>query len=156
MTTVTLPPGPSAPRFLQGLYALTRPQPRLGDIATLVEETRAGGMELSATLPEPGLAVPEGVALTAFRVVQESLSNVRKHAGPGATATVTVTAAGGSLEIEVTDDGRGAAADAPGDSGGLGLIGMRERITAHDGTLETGPAPLADARVRPSGESVTA
>ncbi|MFI5626681.1 sensor histidine kinase [Nocardioides sp. NPDC051685] len=127
--------------------ALTRPQPRLGDIATLVEETRAGGMQLAATLPEPGLAVPEGVALTAFRVVQESLSNVRKHAGPGAAATVTVTAVGDSLEIEVTDDGRGAAADATGESGGLGLVGMQERISAHNGTLETGPATGGGFRV---------
>lgn len=132
--------------------ALTRPQPRLGDIATLVEETRAGGMELAATLPEPGVAVPEGVALTAFRVVQESLSNVRKHAGPGAAARVTVTADGGSLAIEVTDDGRGAAADGPGESGGLGLvglglIGMEERISAHNGTLETGPASGGGFRV---------
>jgi signal transduction histidine kinase len=126
---------------------LTRPQPRLSDIATLVEETRADGMELAATLPEPGLAVPEGVALTSFRVVQEALSNVRKHAGPGAAATVTVTAAANSLEIEVTDDGRGAAAEGTRDSGGLGLVGMRERITAHDGTLETGPAPGGGFRV---------
>lgn len=131
---------------------LTRPQPRLGDIATLVEETRAGGMELAANLPEPGLAVPEGVALTAFRVVQESLSNVRKHAGPGAAARVTVTADDGSLAIEVTDDGRGAAADATAQSGGLGLIGlgligMDERISAHNGTLETGPASGGGFRV---------
>ena len=131
---------------------LTRPQPRLGDIATLVEETRAGGMELAANLPEPGLTVPEGVALTAFRVVQESLSNVRKHAGPGAAARVTVTAEADSLAIEVTDDGRGAAADAIGESGGLGLvglglIGMEERISAHNGTLETGPASGGGFRV---------
>jgi signal transduction histidine kinase len=127
--------------------ALTRPQPRLGDIATLVEETRAGGMELAAKLPEPSLAVPEGVALTAFRVVQESLSNVRKHAGPAAAARVTVTADDGSLAIEVTDDGRGAAADATAPSGGLGLVGMHERITAHNGTLETGPASGGGFRV---------
>lgn len=126
---------------------LTRPQPRLGDIATLVEETRAGGMELAANLPEPGLAVPEGVALTAYRVVQESLSNVRKHAGPGAAARVTVTAEDGSLAIEVTDNGRGAAADATAQPGGLGLVGMRERISAHDGTLETGPASGGGFRV---------
>lgn len=131
---------------------LTRPQPRLSDIATLVEETRAGGMELAATLPEPGLAVPEGVALTAFRVVQEALSNVRKHAGPDAAASVAVTVDADSLEIEVTDNGRGAAADETRDSGGhglagLGLIGMGERITAHDGTLETGPAPGGGFRV---------
>ncbi|MEI7059110.1 sensor histidine kinase [Nocardioides sp. CCNWLW239] len=126
---------------------LTRPQPRLSDIATLVEETRAGGMELTATLPEPGLAVPEGVALTSFRVVQEALSNVRKHAGPGAAATVSVKADGNVLEIEVIDDGRGAAADTVAESGGLGLLGMRERISAHGGTLEAGPAPGGGFRI---------
>ena len=124
---------------------LTRPQPRLSDIATLVEETRAGGMELAATLPEPGLAVPEGVALTAFRVVQEALSNVRKHAGPDAAARVTVTADADSLTIEVTDDGRRRRRRReprrPGGLGlvGLGLIGMGERITAHHGTLGDRP-----------------
>lgn len=126
--------------------AMTRPQPRLGDIATLVEETRADGMELSATLPGPGLAVPEGVALTAFRVVQEGLSNVRKHAGPGASATVTVTADRDALEIEVTDDGRGAAAS-DADGPGLGLIGMRERIATHGGELDAGPAAGGGFRV---------
>ena len=127
--------------------ALTRPQPRLSDIATLIEETQAGGTTVIATLPGLDAQVPEGIALTAFRVVQESLSNVRKHAGPGAAARVTVTADGGSLTIEVTDDGRGAAADGPGESGGLGLVGMRERISAHNGTLETGPAPGGGFRV---------
>lgn len=127
--------------------ALTRPQPRLSDIATLVEETQAGGGTVTATLPGLDAQVPEGVALTAFRVVQESLSNVRKHAGPGAAATVTVRAADDSIEIEVTDDGRGAAAEGSGEAGGLGLIGMRERISAHNGTLEAGPAPGGGFRV---------
>ena len=132
--------------------ALTRPQPRLGDIATLIEEAQAGGATVTATLPGLDAPVPEGVALTAFRVVQESLSNVRKHAGPGASARVTVTAEAGSLAIEVTDDGRGAAADAMGESDGLGpiglgLIGMEERISAHNGTLETGPASGGGFRV---------
>ncbi|MFE4001799.1 sensor histidine kinase [Nocardioides sp. YIM B13467] len=127
--------------------ALTRPQPRLSDIATLIEETQAGGTTVIATLPGLDAQVPEGIALTAFRVVQESLSNVRKHAGPGAAARVTVTADGGSLTIEVTDDGRGAAADGPGESGGLGLVGMRERISAHNGMLETGPASGGGFRV---------
>ncbi|TQL67874.1 signal transduction histidine kinase [Nocardioides albertanoniae] len=127
--------------------ALTRPQPRLGDIATLVEEAQAGGAAVTATLPGLEAVVPEGVALTAFRVVQESLSNVRKHAGPGAAATVTVTADGDTLAVEVVDDGRGAAADPTEDSGGLGLVGMRERIAAHDGTLEAGPASGGGFRV---------
>ncbi|MGH3349519.1 MAG: sensor histidine kinase [Nocardioides sp.] len=128
--------------------AMTRPQPRLGDIATLVEETRAGGMSLSASLPEPGLTVPEGIALTAYRVVQEALSNVRKHAGPGVSAKVRVNAGADGLEIEVTDDGRGAAAVAEdSDRPGLGLVGMGERIAAHDGVLETGPATGGGFRV---------
>jgi signal transduction histidine kinase len=127
--------------------ALTRPQPRLGDIATLIEEAQAGGATVTATLPGLDATVPEGIALTAFRVVQESLSNVRKHAGPGAAAKVTVTAEDDSLVIEVVDDGRGAAADDSGRQGGLGLIGMGERIAAHNGTLETGPATGGGFRV---------
>ncbi|GGR65321.1 two-component sensor histidine kinase [Nocardioides luteus] len=126
---------------------MTRPQPRLGDIATLVEEAQAGGATVTATLSGLDASVPEGVALTAYRVVQEALSNVRKHAGPGAAARVSVTAVDDSLDIEVTDDGRGAAADEVAGSGGLGLVGMGERISAHDGTLETGPAPGGGFRV---------
>ncbi len=81
--------------------------------------------------------MPDGVGLAAYRIVQEALTNVRKHAGPGAAVTVRVSAADGELAIEVGDDGRGAAAAS--DGRGLGLVGMRERAAVHGGTLEAGP-----------------
>ncbi|MFI2707797.1 sensor histidine kinase, partial [Nocardioides sp. CER28] len=124
--------------------AETRPQPRLGDLPALVDETRAAGTPVRATLPAPETTVPDGVALTTYRVVQEALSNVRKHAGPGAAATVLV-AVGDDVSVEVGDDGRGASA--PDDGGGLGLVGMRERVAAHGGRLETGPVAGGGFRV---------
>ncbi len=113
-------------------------------MALLVEQTRAAGTEVHATLPRPGVTVPDGVALTAYRIVQEALTNVRKHAGPSATATVTV-AVTDEVAVTVEDDGRGASS--PGDSRGLGLVGMRERVVVHDGTLEAGPRPGGGFRV---------
>jgi signal transduction histidine kinase len=87
---------------------------------------------------EPG-TIREDVSLTGYRIVQEALTNVVKHAGP-ATATVTLTF-GDAFDIEVTDDGRGAAAGLaaalPG--AGHGLAGMRERVTMLNGKLAVGP-----------------
>ncbi|UMG93936.1 ATP-binding protein [Nocardioides sp. TF02-7] len=89
--------------------------------------------------------MPDGPGLTAYRVVQEALTNVRKHAGPGATAEVRLhlvdgmAEGSGGLVVTVADDGRGASASY--DGRGLGLAGMRERVLAHDGTLEAGPRP---------------
>jgi signal transduction histidine kinase len=80
--------------------------------------------------------VPDGVGLAAYRIVQEALTNVRKHAGPTATVRLRV-AVGRDVEVEVRDDGRGAAAGS--DGRGLGVVGMRERAAAHGGTLEAGP-----------------
>lgn len=113
------------------------PQPRLSDLPALLEEVRAAGTPLTwdlADLP----AVSDGVALTVFRIVQEALSNVRRHAGPGAAATVAVRAEDAEVVVEVRDDGRGAGAY--DDGRGLGLTGMRERVAAHGGTLVVGPA----------------
>lgn len=114
------------------------PQPRLTDVPSLVDEARAAGTPVVAELPDPLPAVPDGVALTAYRVVQEALTNVRKHAGPGAAAAVRLRVEDG-LVVEVSDDGRGAAAAY--DGRGLGLAGMAERVTAHDGALDAGPRP---------------
>jgi signal transduction histidine kinase len=114
------------------------PQPGLADVRHLVDEARALGTRVEADLPDPGPEVPDGIGLAAFRIVQEALTNVRKHAGPGATVRVGV-AVGPDVRVEVRDDGRGAAA--PADGRGLGLVGMRERATVHGGTLEAGPAP---------------
>ncbi len=122
----------------------TRPQPRLDDISLLVEQTRAAGTEVRATLPDSDHSVPDGVALTAYRIVQESLSNIRKHAGPGAAVTVTVRV-DDDLAVLVEDDGRGASS--ADDGRGLGLVGMRERVAVHDGSLEAGPRTGGGFRV---------
>jgi signal transduction histidine kinase len=113
-----------------------RPQPGLADLA--------GGDEVEATLPDPATPVPDGVGLTAYRIVQEALTNVRKHAGPDVRVRVEVSA-GDDVTVLVEDDGRGAAA--VDDGHGLGLVGMRERVTAHGGTLEAGPRPGGGFRV---------
>ncbi|MDT0200523.1 sensor histidine kinase [Nocardioides sp. AE5] len=117
----------------------TAPQPGLADLAHLVAEARAGAMELDAELPYPLPPASDGVGLTAYRIVQEALTNIRKHAGPGARATLRVVDEGTALRIEVDDDGRGAASTSDGN--GLGLVGMRERIAVHGGTLDAGPRP---------------
>ena len=116
-----------------------RPQPGLGDLAHLVADTRATGARVEVDLPAAGTTVPDGVGLAAYRIVQEALTNVRKHAGPDATVRLRVRAEPDAVEIEVHDDGRGAAAAS--DGRGLGLIGMRERAQARGGTLSAGPAP---------------
>lgn len=117
------------------------PQPRLGDLPDLLApEVAAGAVE--ARLPDPLPQVSDGVALTVYRVVQESLSNVRKHAGPGARAVVTLTHGDGAVTVEITDDGRGAMTAAARAQGpGLGLLGMRERVDVHGGRLTCGPVP---------------
>lgn len=114
------------------------PQPGLDDVRHLVDEARAAGMQVEADLPESAPDVPDGVGLAAYRIVQESLTNVRKHAGPRASVALRVTV-GRAVEVEVRDDGRGAAAAS--DGRGLGVTGMRERAAVHGGTLEAGPAP---------------
>ncbi|WP_426242905.1 sensor histidine kinase [Nocardioides sp. LHG3406-4] len=120
----------------------TAPAPRLADIPVLVEQAGPG---VRAELNGLDTEVPVGIALTAYRVVQEALSNVRKHAGPGVEAQVRVQVTGGEVVVQVEDDGRGAASD--DDGSGLGLLGMRERVTVHGGTLAAGPWPGGGFRV---------
>lgn len=117
------------------------PQPRLEDIPALVTADDRVDLDLPDPLPD----VPDGIALTVFRLVQESLTNVRKHAGPNARARVRLAHAGDALEVEVTDDGHGASAAS---TSGLGLLGMRERVEVHGGDLQVGPATGGGWRVR--------
>lgn len=129
-----------------------RPQPGLADLVFLLEQASASGTDLVADLPDPLPELPEALALTAYRVVQEGLTNVRRHAGPGVHVVVRLVVADGELAVSVGDDGRGAGADGPrGDGRGLGLVGMRERVTTVGGTLDAGPRPgggfAVDARI---------
>ncbi len=134
----------------------------LGEMRRIVAVLRKGPQEAPAYSPSPGLAdipdlvahsatstrlitdpqlpvVPQTLGLTAYRVVQEALTNVLRHAGPGAHAVVTLQAAGGWLYVEVSDDGRGAASVSDGQ--GNGLRGMRERVESMDGRLMARPRP---------------
>ena len=121
-----------------------RPHPGLADLAALVAGARTAGAHVDARLPEPVPEVPDGIALTAYRVVQEALTNVRKHAGPDVTVRVDVRV-DEVICVLVEDDGRGAAT--PTDGRGLGLVGMRERVTVHGGTVQAGPRPGGGFRV---------
>lgn len=118
----------------------TAPAPRLTEIADLV----SGDDGVEADLHGLDVEVPPGLALTAYRVVQESLTNVRKHAGPDARPRVCVRVAD-DVRITVEDDGRGAAA--PDDGHGHGLQGMRERVALHEGRFQAGPRPGGGFRV---------
>jgi signal transduction histidine kinase len=115
-----------------------RPQPTLDDLPELVRAVTTP--EVRVTLRRDagaGAALPPAVQASAYRIVQESLANVVKHAGPAAVV-VTVAEAGGGLRVEVRDDGRGAD-DAPRD-GGSGIGGMRARADQLGGSLAAGPA----------------
>lgn len=107
----------------------------LPDLAGLPDLVRAAGAEL--TLDTDGVHVPPAVGAAAYRIVQESLTNAVRHAGPGATVRVRVAAADGSLRITVGDDGRGPGADST--APGFGIVGMGERARSVGGTVRTGP-----------------
>jgi len=119
------------------------PQPGLDDIADLVRRT-SDQAELTTFGTPPALA--PAVGLTAYRVVQESLTNVLKHAGPDARARVVLACTADAVEIEVTDDGEGTATVPDGQ--GHGLRGMAERVSLHDGELSAGPGPAGGFLVR--------
>ena len=84
-------------------------------------------------------AVPIGVALAAYRVVQEALTNAHRHAGPNVSVDVEVSRSDTHVEVRVSDNGRGASTRPGQTAGGYGLIGMSERVAAFGGTLATGP-----------------
>jgi signal transduction histidine kinase len=120
----------------------------------LAERVRAAGLAVDLEMDEDLGDLPAGLSLGVYRIVQESLTNVVKHAGRGAKAAVLVRRNGDVMEIEVTDDGAGranspvSASTATGVPGGNGLIGMRERAHVFGGTLEVGPAAGGGWRVR--------
>jgi signal transduction histidine kinase len=116
-----------------GVY---QPAPGLGDLSRLVAEVESAGVPVSVRYEGARTELPPGVDLTAYRIVQEGLTNAIKHAGQ-ARAIVTIGYEPGVVRLEVVDDGRGVNGSSTG--GGHGLLGMRERVGVYGGTLETGP-----------------
>ena len=148
--------------------ASTRPLPSLADVGALVDAVKRAGLEVAVT--ETGTMrrqLPPGAELTAYRVIQEALTNVLKHAGPGVQAGVDLQWVPRGLQIDVHDDGRGAGADVPaaaptpagpppppgtgqaaGHAGqGQGINGMTERVALYDGTLHAAPVTGGGFRV---------
>jgi len=110
------------------------PSPSLPQIPEMVAKA---GPRITLEMPEELPPVPESLGLTAFRVVQESVTNFLKHAGPTARATATITCELEAIDIRVTDDGVGV--QAPTEGRGAGVRGMRERVAAMGGTFKAGP-----------------
>ncbi|MBT3150947.1 sensor histidine kinase [Streptomyces sp. CHD11] len=118
--------------------APTEPAPGLDRLDELAGTFRNAGLRVEVARTDEGTDLPAAVDLAAYRIVQEALTNVQKHAGTEACAEVSVVRVGPHIEITVLDDGSGEDQEqAPG--GGHGLLGMRERVTALRGTLTTGP-----------------
>jgi signal transduction histidine kinase len=121
------------------------PQPGLADVPNLVGQLRDAGLPVELHVEGEPLALPIGIELSAYRIVQEALTNALKHAGE-ATATVDIRYGVDSLELEIADDGAGAPAPVVG--GGHGLVGMRERVALYGGRLDAGQRPGGGFAVR--------
>jgi len=119
--------------------AALAPLPGLGQLSELLDQTRAAGLEVTYLVEGTPQPLAAGTALTVYRIVQESLTNTRKHAGPLATASVALRYTADAIEVAVTDDGIGAAA--PCDGAGHGLTGMTERAVMYGGSVQAGPRP---------------
>jgi signal transduction histidine kinase len=127
-----------------------RPAPGLADLQRLVADVQGAGVPATLDVEGETDGVPPGIGLSGYRVVQEALTNVIKHAGKPTRVSVTVRRLPGSLAIEVVDDGRGPASTSHGacaDGSGHGLVGMRERVELWGGELRVGPAPGGGYRV---------
>jgi signal transduction histidine kinase len=121
------------------------PQPALDDLPKLVAQVREAGLPVELRVEGERRELPVGIELSAYRIVQEALTNALKHAGD-ARASVHVRYAPDSLELEIVDDGAGASAPVP--SGGHGLAGMRERVALYGGRLDAGRRPSGGFAVR--------
>jgi signal transduction histidine kinase len=125
------------------------PSPGIGQLPELAGRVRAAGLEVELRIEGDCSALPPALELTAYRIVQEALTNTLKHAGSGARAEVAVLREAGALAIDVLDDGSGRP---PGDrsspEGGHGLIGIRERVAVFGGEVRAGPRPAGGFHVR--------
>jgi signal transduction histidine kinase len=114
------------------------PQPSVARLDALLEQVRGAGLPVELRVEGEARRLPPGIDRSAYRIVQEALTNTLKHAGP-ARASVTLRYRPRALDVEVIDDGRGAPNDDA--DGGFGLVGMRERALLYGGALEAGPRP---------------
>ncbi|MGX2996503.1 sensor histidine kinase [Streptomyces sp. JNUCC 64] len=127
------------------------PQPDVEQLGDLVEQCRTAGLPVDFAIEGTPRPLPSGVELTAYRIVQEALTNTRKHGGPNAGASVRLVYFDDGLGLLVEDDGKGAPhelyEDGGADGQGHGLIGMRERVGMVGGTLDAGPRPGGGFRI---------
>jgi signal transduction histidine kinase len=113
------------------------PQPRLDELEQLVQQARAAGLAVDLAVEGERRALPAGVHLSAYRIVQEALTNTLKHAR-ASTASVRIRYGPNDLELEVADNGRGVVDQGELATGGHGLVGMRERVDLFGGELKVG------------------
>jgi signal transduction histidine kinase len=130
--------------------AALEPQPTVGEIPALLARLASAGLDADLETAGTRREAPAGVELSAYRIVQEALTNALKHSGAG-HATVRLSWSQDHLDVEVSDDGPVTGAPVPPpvhvDSGGKGLVGMRERVMLFGGELEAGPSPHGGYRV---------
>jgi signal transduction histidine kinase len=120
------------------------PQPGLADIEQLVDQLRGAGLPVKLVITGTGTALADGLQLTAFRVVQEALTNVLRHAHGAVSADVELHFHADRLELTVTNTGTSQAPTEPG----RGLSGMHERIALYNGSMDAGPLAQGGWRVR--------
>ncbi|MFF1687249.1 MULTISPECIES: sensor histidine kinase [unclassified Streptomyces] len=127
------------------------PQPDVEQLDELIEQVRTAGLPVDFKVEGTPRPLPSGVELTAYRIVQEALTNTRKHGGANAGASVRLVYFDDGLGLLVEDDGKGAPhelyEDGGADGRGHGLIGMRERVGMVGGTLDAGPRPGGGFRI---------
>lgn len=124
-----------------------QPQPGFGDVHSLSDSAGEAGVDASIVFEGEARPLPPGLELTGYRVVQEALTNVVRHAGRPVQAVATIVFADDAIEIEVVDDGLGIAAASSTAGSGHGLLGMRERVEIYNGSFDAGPRSGGGYRV---------
>ncbi len=123
------------------------PQPDLSDLDALVAEVTAAGLPVAVSTEGTPRPLPKEVERAAYRIVQEALTNVRRHAGPSATVRILIVYGKSTLTVAISDDGKGKDAESPS-AAGTGIAGMRERAHALGGKVEAGPLDGGGFEVR--------
>jgi signal transduction histidine kinase len=123
---------------VEGLVRGAKPVSGLAALGSLCDDARARGLSVEVRVDDASLGLPADIGAVAYRVVQEALTNVAKHAGP-TSVMVSVTVESGELRVDVVDAGASVRRPASLHGGGHGLAGMRERVDGVGGSLEAGP-----------------